>query len=92
MYQLKTELFLTGCACPTFFFGFVPVWGCSTSLSQDSLGNLYTSSQISPAPALGNQGTIEQLQAGDQCPLRNGLSSQNRWHGDRTLGTAALTS
>lgn len=65
---LKTPMLPTSCGCLTFFFGFGVTWGCSTSLSQDSLGNLYTSSQVSPAPALGNQGAVEQRPAGRQAP------------------------
>lgn len=68
----------TNCSCClTFFFVFTASWGYCTSLIQDSLGSLYTSSQMSPAPALGNQGTTEQLRAGNEFPQRNGLSSQN---------------
>lgn len=80
-YQWETGAFPTGCGCLTFFFGFRAGWGCSTSLSQDSLGNLYTSSQVSPAPALGNQGAIGQLCIGDKLPVRKGLSSQNPQRG-----------
>lgn len=80
-YQLKTRCYLPIAAAVWLSSTcFSLIQGYCTSLIQDSLGSLYTSSQMSPAPALGNQGTAEQLRAGNMFPQRSGPSSQNHWH------------
>lgn len=68
----------TCCRCLAFFLEFTEIWGCSTSLSQASLGNLYTSSQRSPAPELGNQGLLGNWAAGPVFRDRPGCSESWR--------------
>lgn len=71
----------TCCRCLAFFLEFTEIWGCSTSLSQASLGNLYTSSQRSPAPELGNQGLLGNWAAGPV--FRDWLGCSESWRACR---------